>query len=54
MLSYGVRNSIAAYLSFSENPPQAKTRSQSRMKKSKSVYAIPDSQLTIPDYEGNF
>lgn len=54
MLSYGVRNSIAAYLSFSENPPQAQTRFQSRMKKSKSVYAIPNSQLTIPDYEGDF
>lgn len=44
-LSYGVRNSIAAYLSFSESQEALQTRAQSRRKKSKSVYALPDSGL---------
>lgn len=46
MLSYGVRNSIAAYLSFSESQEAAQTKAESRRKKSKSVYALPDSRPT--------
>lgn len=53
MLSYGVRNSIAAYLSFSENP-QPPQRRKERIKKSKSVYAIPESDLTNTDYDNEF
>lgn len=47
MLSYGVRNSIAAYLSFSESQEAAQTRAQSRKKKSKSMYALPESRLAF-------
>lgn len=57
MLSYGVRNSIAAYLSFSEGqppppppPPPAPSKSLGRMNKSKSMYG----QLPIANYDGNF
>lgn len=46
MLSYGVRNSIAAYLSFSESQEAVQTRAASRRKKSKSVYVLPDSGPT--------
>lgn len=46
MLSYGVRNSIAAYLSFSESHEAAQTRAESR-KKSKSVYTLPESRLAF-------
>lgn len=53
MLSYGVRNSIAAYLSFSENPQPAQMR-KDRSKKSKSVYAIPGGDLRNTDYENDF
>lgn len=42
VLSYGVRNSIAAYLSFSESPGATHTRGESRKKKSRSLYALPD------------
>lgn len=45
VLSYGVRNSIAAYLSFSESQEASQTRAESRKKKSKSVYAIPEGGL---------
>nr|XP_046274182.1 src like adaptor 1a isoform X2 [Scatophagus argus] len=54
MLSYGVRNSIAAYLSFSENPPSEQMRAESRKKKSKSVYGLPDSSLANTEYEEDF
>ncbi|KAF3707525.1 Src-like-adapter Src-like-adapter protein 1 [Channa argus] len=49
MLSYGVRNSIAAYMSFSgtQNPTQVKA--ESRKKKSKSVYAIPENNFANID-----
>lgn len=39
MVSYGVRNSIAAYLSLSGEP--ARIRAMGRKKKSKSVYGVP-------------
>uniref|UniRef100_A0A674N7J6 Src like adaptor 1a n=2 Tax=Takifugu rubripes TaxID=31033 RepID=A0A674N7J6_TAKRU len=42
VLSYGVRNSIAAYLSFSESPEATHRRAESRKKKSRSVYVLPD------------
>lgn len=45
VLSYGVRNSIAAYLSFSESQEASQTRAKSRKKKSKSMYAVPESGL---------
>ncbi|KAA8585938.1 src like adaptor 1a [Etheostoma spectabile] len=51
MVSYGVRNSIAAYLSLSGNQDPAHTRRQTRKKKSKSVYAIPQNGLGNIDYE---
>ncbi|XP_070777907.1 src like adaptor 1a [Enoplosus armatus] len=51
MVSYGVRNSIAAYLSFSGSQHAAQMKGESRKKKSKSVYAIPDSGLTNTDYD---
>uniref|UniRef100_UPI0037E73300 src like adaptor 1a n=1 Tax=Semicossyphus pulcher TaxID=241346 RepID=UPI0037E73300 len=54
MVSYGVRNSMAAYLSFSGTQDPAKTRAESRKKKSKSVYAIPESNLANMDYEDEF
>ncbi|KAF0024758.1 hypothetical protein F2P81_023560 [Scophthalmus maximus] len=50
-VSYGVRNSIAAYLSFSENQQHAQTRAKSRKKKSKSVYALPDNSFANNDYD---
>eukprot|EP00064_Thunnus_orientalis_P014063 superscaffoldBa00002393_g14104 len=51
MVSYGVRNSIAAYLSFSGSQQAAETRAKSRKSKSKSVYALPDSGLANIDYD---
>ncbi|XP_077404412.1 src like adaptor 1a isoform X1 [Vanacampus margaritifer] len=45
MLSYGVRNSIAAYLSFSECDEAQSVRRRSRQKKSKSIYVIPENGL---------
>ncbi|KAM7384122.1 hypothetical protein PAMA_011460 [Pampus argenteus] len=54
MVSYGVRNSIAAYLSFSGNQDSAQMRAASRKKKSKSVYAIPDNSLANTDYDDGF
>lgn len=54
MVSYGVRNSIAAYLSFSGNQPNAETGAKNRKKKSKSVYALPQSSLGNIDYDEDF
>ncbi|XP_059205565.1 src like adaptor 1a isoform X2 [Centropristis striata] len=54
MVSYGVRNSIAAYLSFSGTEGSRESRSQSRKKKSKSVYAIPEHNRGNMDYEDDF
>ncbi|XP_049891617.1 src like adaptor 1a [Epinephelus moara] len=54
MVSYGVRNSIAAYLSFSASKDPAQTRAESRKKKSKSVYAVPENSLGTIDYEDDF
>ncbi|XP_023267883.1 src-like-adapter [Seriola lalandi dorsalis] len=54
MVSYGVRNSIAAYLSFSGNQDPAQISAKSRKKKSKSVYAFPENSLAKPDYEDDF
>ncbi|CAK6949548.1 src like adaptor 1a [Scomber scombrus] len=54
MVSYGVRNSIASYLSFSGNQDPAQNRAKSRKNKSKSVYAIPENGLSNIDYAGDF
>ncbi len=54
MVSYGVRNSIAAYLSFSGNQEFTQTRAESRKKKSKSVYGLPDSSIANTDYDDDF
>ncbi|XP_033492230.1 src like adaptor 1a [Epinephelus lanceolatus] len=54
MVSYGVRNSIAAYLSFSASKDPAQTRAESRKKKSRSVYAVPENSLGTIDYEDDF
>ncbi|KAF3833798.1 hypothetical protein F7725_025002 [Dissostichus mawsoni] len=51
MVSYGVRNSIAAYLSFSGNRGPAQMRAASRKKKSKSLYALPENGHGTIDYE---
>ncbi|KAM9384154.1 src like adaptor 1a [Pholidichthys leucotaenia] len=53
-VSYGVRNSIAAYLSLSggEGPPN--TRAERRKKKSKSMYAVPEHGLANTDYDDDF
>lgn len=40
MMSYGVRSSIAAYLSLTSIPEQENAKG--RKKKSKSVYVMPD------------
>ncbi|XP_073318880.1 src like adaptor 1a [Pagrus major] len=54
MVSYGVRNSIAAYLSFSKNQQPTQMGAESRKKKSKSLYVLPESNLTNMDYEDDF
>ncbi|XP_074469017.1 src like adaptor 1a isoform X1 [Sebastes fasciatus] len=54
MVSYGVRNSIAAYLSLSGTEDPARTRAHSRKKKSKSVYTVPESGLGNIDYDDDF
>lgn len=54
MLSYGVRNSIAAYLSFSDSQQPAQTTTESRKMKSKSLYAVPQSGLANADYDDDF
>ncbi|XP_047461724.1 src like adaptor 1a [Mugil cephalus] len=54
MVSYGVRNSIAAYLSFSANQVPAQLRAESRKKKSKTVYGLPGNGHGNFDYEDNF
>lgn len=51
MLSYGVRNSIAAYLSFSDSQQPAQMRRESRQMKSKSLYAVPQGGLANADYD---
>ncbi|KAM6959177.1 src like adaptor 1a [Aplochiton taeniatus] len=52
MVSYGVRNSIAAYLSMSGALDQ--TQKNNRKKKSKSVYATPEAGRNHLDYEDAF
>lgn len=54
MVSYGVRNSIAAYLSFSGCPDPTHPRADSRKKKSKSVYGLPESGHANTDYDDDF
>ncbi|KAG7245004.1 hypothetical protein INR49_023570 [Caranx melampygus] len=54
MVSYGVRNSIAAYLSFSGNQDPAQIKAKNRKKKSKSVYGLPSDSLANIDYDDNF
>ncbi|XP_029023133.1 src like adaptor 1a isoform X2 [Betta splendens] len=54
VVSYGVRNSIAAYLSFSGAEDPAQVRAQSRKKKSKSFYALPQNSLPTIDYDDEF
>ncbi|KAM9738204.1 src like adaptor 1a [Menidia menidia] len=52
MVSYGVRNSIAAYLSLSGHVSTA--QQQERKKKSKSVYVLPESTNANSDYGNDF
>lgn len=54
MVSYGVRNSIAAYLSLSSSQDPAQMKAESRKKKSKSFYALPENSLATIDYEDDF
>ncbi|KAM3858450.1 src like adaptor 1a [Diretmus argenteus] len=53
-VSFGVRNSLAAYLSFSGNQDPAQQKKGSRKKKSKSVYVIPGTNIENLDYEDEF
>ncbi|XP_057684594.1 src like adaptor 1a [Corythoichthys intestinalis] len=50
MLSYGVRNSMAAYLSFSGCEEAQSMKAGSRRKKSKSVYLLPENGPMNLDY----
>ncbi|XP_071776302.2 src like adaptor 1a isoform X1 [Centroberyx gerrardi] len=54
MVSFGVRNSLAAYLSFSGGQDPAQQKMDSRKKKSKSVYVPPTTNLANLDYEEEF
>lgn len=54
MMSYGVRNSIAAYLSLSGDQEVSPMKADNRKKKSKSVFGFPDSSLANMDYEDDF
>ncbi|XP_069032919.1 src like adaptor 1a [Embiotoca jacksoni] len=45
MVSYGVRNSIAAYMSFSGDQDSIQLRGDSRKRKSKSMYALPENDF---------
>lgn len=54
MVSYGVRNSIAAYLSFSRDQDPSQMKSDNRKKKSKSLYVAPESGLPNTDYNEDF
>lgn len=54
MVSYGVRNSIAAYLSFSGNQDPTQIKAKNRKKKSKSVYGLPNESPANIDYEDDF
>ncbi|XP_008298435.1 src like adaptor 1a [Stegastes partitus] len=54
MVSYGVRNSIAAYLSFSGEQDASRQKADNRKKKSKSVYALPENGLAATGYEDDF
>ncbi|XP_071382641.1 src like adaptor 1a isoform X2 [Centroberyx affinis] len=54
MVSYGVRNSLTAYLSFSGGQDPAQEKTNSRKKKSKSVYVPPGTNLANLDYEEEF
>ncbi|XP_034017238.1 src like adaptor 1a [Thalassophryne amazonica] len=51
MVSYGVRNSIAAYLSFSETQDAPQSRMRSKRHKSRSVYGVPKTVLAKLDSE---
>ncbi|MEQ2259275.1 hypothetical protein XENORESO_009253 [Xenotaenia resolanae] len=54
MVSYGVRNSIAAYLSFSGQEDPQQQQAERRKKKSRSVYAIPESDNANTEYDEDF
>ncbi|KAM4631268.1 src like adaptor 1a isoform 2-T2 [Polymixia lowei] len=54
MVSYGVRNSIASYLSLSGTLDPTENRKTSRKKKSKSVYVMPETSHENLDYEDGF
>ncbi|XP_056154688.1 src like adaptor 1a [Lampris incognitus] len=53
LVSYGVRNSIAAYLAFSEGQQHSQKKT-SRKQKSKSVYAFFESNLDYQNHEDEF
>ncbi|KAL3983760.1 pyruvate dehydrogenase E2 component (dihydrolipoamide acetyltransferase) [Sarotherodon galilaeus] len=54
MVSYGVRNSIAAYLSFAGDQDPSRVKPDSRKKKSKSLYVVPENGLPNTDYDEDF
>lgn len=54
MVSYGVRNSIAAYLSFAGDQDPSRVKSDNRKKKSKSLYVLPENGLPNTDYDEDF
>lgn len=49
IVSYGVRNSIAAYLSLSEDQDHPRTRTKDRKRKCKTVYSFPEHNLENSD-----
>uniref|UniRef100_A0A3Q0SD99 Src-like-adapter n=1 Tax=Amphilophus citrinellus TaxID=61819 RepID=A0A3Q0SD99_AMPCI len=54
VVSYGVRNSIAAYLSFAGDQDPSRMKSDNRKKKSKSLYVVPEHGLPNTDYDEDF
>ncbi|XP_061616095.1 src like adaptor 1a isoform X3 [Phyllopteryx taeniolatus] len=50
VLSYGIRNSVSAYLSFSECEEARSRRAQSRREKGKSLYGLPEKSPANIDY----
>lgn len=54
MVSYGVRNSIAAYLSFSGQEDPQQQQAERRKKKSRSMYAIPENNNPNTEYQEDF
>lgn len=51
MVSYGVRNSMASYLSLAGTQDASKKKKKNRKNKSRSLYVLPDNTLENMDYD---